>query len=175
MAQLPTADEVRSVLDYDPKTGWLTWKRRRDVPQPWNTRFAGHRAGGVSNVTGYRLISINWRQYYAHRIAWLIHYGEWPSGEVDHKNGDQDDNSLSNLRECSRGENAQNLPARPGASRYHGVGWDKRRRKWYARIKVVGRPKFLGYFICELAARDAYLAAKAEHHVFQRVPREAAE
>jgi hypothetical protein len=175
MAQLPTADEVRSVLDYDPNTGWVTWKRRSGVPQTWNTRFAGRRAGGVSSVTGYRLICINWRQYYAHRIAWLIHYGAWPSGEIDHKNGDRDDNSLSNLRECSRGENAQNLPARPGSSRYHGVCWDKRKRKWSACIKVSGRKKFLGYFICELAARDAYLDAKVEHHAFQPAPRGAAE
>ena len=41
------------------------------------------------------------------RALWYMHYGEWPSGEIDHINGDTHDDSLCNLRECARGENAK--------------------------------------------------------------------
>ena len=33
----------------------------------------------------------------AHRIAWLMHYGEWPEGGVRHKNGMNMDNRMVNL------------------------------------------------------------------------------
>ncbi len=43
-------------------------------------------------------------------------------------------------------------------SRYHGVTWDKNRRKWKAQAKHAGlvKPKFLGYHDDEIAAARAY-------------------
>jgi hypothetical protein len=44
--------------------------------------------------------------------------------------------------------------------------------KWRAQITANRLRKFLGEFTCELAARDAYLAAKAELHTYCPVPRD---
>jgi hypothetical protein len=43
-----------------------------------------------------------------HRLGWALHYGHWPEGELDHVNGQRDDNRLSNLRILSRKDNARN-------------------------------------------------------------------
>ena len=43
-----------------------------------------------------------------HQAVWIVWYGRWPVGEIDHKNGDPRDNRIENLLECSGGENNLN-------------------------------------------------------------------
>lgn len=78
---------------------------------------------------------------------------------VDHRNHDTLDNRRCNLRKCSLEENSRNR-AKLGAahiksSRYKGVSWHKRARKWSAYIG--SHPKIsLGYFSSEEEAAAAY-------------------
>jgi hypothetical protein len=44
-------------------------------------------------------------------------------------------------------------------ARLKGVGWDKRKQKWYARVKIDGKNKFLGYTCCPATAHFSYLIA----------------
>jgi hypothetical protein len=46
--------------------------------------------------------------YYAHRLAWLWWFGEWPEGGLDHINRIRNDNRIDNLREATRSENQRN-------------------------------------------------------------------
>src|SRR4051794_11442946 len=103
---LPTADEVRALLTYCPVTGELRWRARpgqdRDTRR-WNTTWAG-KITGSPDAMGYRRIKILGRFYYAHRLAWLIATGEWPSWELEHVDADPRNNKWLNLRLASRGQ-----------------------------------------------------------------------
>ena len=65
-----SADFVRSILDYDPKTGVLLWKHRPKALRRWNSRHAGKIAGYRQN--GYLVIQVGkGNNYRAHHLAWV--------------------------------------------------------------------------------------------------------
>ena len=68
---------------------------------------AGQVASSV-NALGYGRVKINGKSVLAHRLAWALHYGEWPDGAIDHINGIKTDNRLCNLRLATRAQNQQN-------------------------------------------------------------------
>ena len=50
---------------------------------------------------GYVTIGVNSHNYKAHRLAWVMVYGDYPDGEqpfIDHINGKRGDNRIENLR-----------------------------------------------------------------------------
>lgn len=63
---------------------------------------------GSFDKDGYLIIKIKGKQFKAHRIVWLLHYGHFPKMEIDHINRIRTDNRIENLRECTRLENIQN-------------------------------------------------------------------
>jgi hypothetical protein len=83
---------------------------------------------------------------------------------VDHRDGDRSNNRRSNLRVCTRKQNAANQgPTRGATSRFRGVCWDKQRGKWRAALtwKIAGkvRSKCVGRFTDEEEAARAWDAA----------------
>src|SRR3546814_6825516 len=97
----PNPDLLRSLLHYAPDTGALSWRARpvdmfTGAPQgaeraaaSWNARYAGKPAMAGVSRQGYARGAIFDRVYLAHRVAWAIHYGSWPSEEIDHINQDR--------------------------------------------------------------------------------------
>jgi hypothetical protein len=159
LRELPSADKVRERLDYDPETGIFLWKWRDDVPIYVNSRRAGKVAGADSK--GYRQIKIGGSLHRAHRLAWLIVTGEWPTADIDHINGDPSDNRISNLRVVTHAENQRNKAiGLNNTSGVMGVDWIKARGKWRARVKVAGRNIHIGYFSDIADAIAARLAAE---------------
>ena len=160
-----SAEYVANAMRYDPETGKLFWKYRSDVNDGWNTKYAGTEAFTAITDTGYKVGNINARRYRAHRVAWAIHYGEWPEHEVDHINGNRTDNRIENLRPATASENGCNKGLQSNnVSGYAGVHWDKSKGKWVSYIKKNGKRKHLGRFddIQEaIAIRDA---AVIEYH-----------
>lgn len=129
------------------------------------------KVAGTVGKNGYRRISIGRKhRYYAHRLAWEFIYGEPPCGEVDHINGDRDDNRIDNLRVVTHQENAHNMGVTPkhNTSALIGVSYYKRDNTWSAYIKVNGRKKHLGYYPTPELAHAAYLEAKHELHPSHR-------
>jgi hypothetical protein len=103
-------------------------------------------------------------------------HGEWPENQIDHINGVKIDNRICNLRLAMPHENQQNLakPSRAGgtSSKYIGVTWCRRDKKWRAQItRPVLGVKNLGRFDTEEKAYEAYCAAKRKFHPFQPQPR----
>jgi len=176
-----TAAYARQLLDHDPETGTLRWRERplsmfddQRCCSVWNARYAGKVAGTI-NRRGYRIITIEEVHYAAHRLMWLLVFGEWPATGLDHVNGDFADNRITNLRLASQAENLQNQQVRSSnASGHIGVSWVKKRGKWEAKIVIEYKPKFLGYFDIFEDACAAYVAAKGEHHRFNPVLRDGA-
>jgi hypothetical protein len=120
---------------------------------------------GTLHPAGYRKISVLNHTFSAHRLVWLYVYGEWPTGEIDHINGVKHDNRLANLRDVSISVNRQNRRrATPGsASGVLGIAQTSS-GKWSASIRYDGRRSYLGSFVSQQEAHQAYLAAKRQHH-----------
>jgi hypothetical protein len=157
-----TAEYVRSIFDYNPETGVLTWKAREDRTSNWNARYAGKRAGSLTKM-GYIRISINDRDYMAHIIVWLYVYGAMPDMEIDHKNNDGSNNRVDNLRLSTRQDNERNkLKSVKNKTGFKGVFWDKRNNKWLAQIVINKKCKYLGMYMTPEEAHSAYCKAANE-------------
>lgn len=146
------------MLSYDKDTGVFIWKPRPEIKRfdrRWNVRWVGKEAGSY-NREGYRLIALNYTKYMAHRIAWAMHYGEWPKLLIDHINGIPDDNRICNLRQAEHWQNMANAKLRKdNTSGYRGVSRDHYTGKWSAQIGVNGKCIRMGTFETK---EEAYLA-----------------
>ena len=84
---------------------------------------------------------------------------KYHSLEVDHIDGDRQNNNLSNLRPATHSDNQRNrVRARGVRERYPG--------RFCAQITIDGTTKYIGTFGSEAEARNAYLTAKRIHHPF---------
>lgn len=167
---IPSQEYLRQCMSYDPETGVLTGLKRPDshFPSPhvaaiWNAKFFGNTLGKIDRE-GYVLIGMDRKRYRAHRLIWMLVYGE-DLGQLDpdHINRVKSDNRLLNLRKATRQQNSFNGPARANnTSGVKGVGLFK--NKWRARIKVDGRSIHLGLFTNKEDAALAVRAAALAHH-----------
>lgn len=83
---------------------------------------------------------------------------------VNHKDFDKQNNAISNLEWCSKGENTRFSHAqKTSTSKYKGVSWNKKRNKWVAQIKS----QYIGQATTEIMAARMYdKAAKALYGKF---------
>ena len=148
-----SAKEVRLVLFYDQKTG-LFYKRKRDGS------LRSRPLGSVMTL-GYRRICHNNRLVLAHRLVWFYMTGKWPDRELDHINGEKDDNRFHNLRVASRSENLANRASQKGKkdSSIKGAYCDHRTGRWYSFIQKEKKRLYLGSFRTPEEANKAYAIA----------------
>lgn len=128
-------ERIKQNFSYDSETGIIT---------SLNTGYCWEFA---NTKKGYILISFEEKTYKAHRLAWLIFYGEFPSGNIDHKDRNKSNNRINNLRLCSDQENLRNRDKRKNnKTGYKNVSFLEKSGKYRARIVVDGKYKHLGYF-----------------------------
>ena len=154
-----SVERVKELLDYNPETGVFTSRDSR------GRGVAGSKAGWVEEA-GYRKISLGGKKVKAHRLAWFVSFGQWPTTDVDHINGIRDDNRISNLRLATRSQNAQNLKKAMSNSRHGFLGVKKNGNRWNASINLEGEYIYLGCFKTPEIAHSAYLKAKRGIHEF---------
>jgi hypothetical protein len=140
-----TAELIRSLMEYNPDTGLLTWKPRPLEMFPaatpssqyalwaaWNAKNAGREACACVDG-GYKSGGLFYNKLRAHRAAWAIMTGKMPAEHIDHINGDGTDNRWCNLRLATYAENAKNQKLhRTNTSGHTGVSWAADKQKWIA-------------------------------------------
>lgn len=93
------------------------------------------------------------KKTYMHRM--ILNLSD-PDQKVDHINHNGLDNRRENLRVCTQSENQRNSRKINRSSKYRGVSWRKREKKWQVIIRYSGKIKWLGYFESEIEAAKAY-------------------
>lgn len=152
MADLITQKQLKQLLSYDPETGDLHW-----VSPTANRVHVGMIAGATGTDGSIRIMLF--RKYYlAHRLAWLYMNGSFPINEIDHIDGNRQNNRLSNLRDVTRKQNQENTRLQSNnSSGFRGVCWDSSNNKWKAYVTHNRRHHHVGLFS---SPEDAALAAK---------------
>lgn len=161
---LPSIAYLRQRLRYEPETGKLYWREHEDMPQRWNTRYAGREAFTAVRNTGYKHGRVLGVAYQAHRVIWALVHGVWPDGQIDHIDHDPVNNRIENLRIVQHRENQRNASLRGNnTSGTMGVSWYKAGSKWTAYITVDCVKQHLGYFN---TFEDAVTARKQAERIF---------
>lgn len=146
---------VRAYLNYDPITGWLTFREAR-------TKFIkkGKRAGFVRHGRLFREVKIDGHRFREDRVAWAHITGRWPRPgyDVRHVNNDPTDSSLANLKE----ERVLRSRARGRSNPCGYVGVTPIRGRFSARIRDDGKEINLGMFDTPEEASEAYVRAALE-------------
>lgn len=155
MAKLQLA-RLKELLRYCPETGFFTRVRNQGNAK------AGSRAGCERESGGYRVICVDHKMHYEHRLAWFYMTGEWPK-EIDHIDLNKGNNSWANLRLATRSTNMANASLRKdNTSGYKGVSYNTKDRVWQAKIQLNTKTIFIGGFVNKEDAAEAYRGRAAE-------------
>ena len=173
---------IRQCFHYNGKNLiWSTARPRDHYSRDHDhTRYMNHLSGtavGSKDRDGYLVTNIgkhyDYRTYRVHRLVWLVAYGAWPAGVIDHINGNKLDNRLENLRDVTNKENLRN--ARIGKRNSTGVVgvYKLKGGRWLAAIGVDGKLKHIGQYGTKEEAAMARMAEQkrlgySENHGGQR-------
>ncbi len=148
----PEVEHVRLWFGYDPDRGMLLRKIKTrnslsdEVPLDKRLYFLGK------------------RYPYSH-IIWVVHYGKWPDEMIDHRDHNQLNFKIGNLREATQNQNQHNKlswgPYGKGVAKDESI---YRTKPFNARISVNGKSIFLGSFATAKEAAEAYRQACMKYH-----------
>lgn len=145
-----TQEYLKSVLHYNEITGVFTWKVSN------SKKLKVGSIAGWYNTRGYVQITIKNKKYTAHRLAWLYMYGTDPKAQIDHVNGNKEDNRIDNLREVNNRENNQNKTVHRNG-RLVGYSLHKNTKKYQARVNVNKKVIHIGLYNTPQEAHEAYV------------------
>lgn len=88
-------EALRESIGYNSETGEFVWKVLRRGVKP------GKSAGTLKPINGrmWRYIRFNGVGYGAGRLAWFLHYGDWPKMRLEFKDGDAANTRIDNIIE----------------------------------------------------------------------------
>ena len=115
-----------------------------------HTMNNGYYAVNLRNDKGQKVYTI-------HSLVAITFLGHKPCGYkivVDHIDGNKLNNMVENLQLISNRENISRQ--KPKTSKYTGVCWCKRKKKWKSQITINKKTINLGKYKCELKAHLVY-------------------
>lgn len=99
------------------------------------------------------------KEIYIHQLVAISFLNHKPNGTnhlvVDHINNIKTDNKIENIQLISNRENCSK-DRKCKTSKYRGVSWNKKAKKWVSQIIVHRKVKNLGFYNCEYSAHLAY-------------------
>lgn len=104
-----TLDEIREVFSYDPVSGKLFNLRtsREVIPSEYETN---PKACFRYNSKVFTVL--------IHSVCWLLHYGQWPSDIVFHRDFNKTNNKITNLMVINRRDNYKLISAYNNLTKY---------------------------------------------------------
>ncbi len=103
------------------------------------------------------------KTYFVHKLVAMAFLNHSPCGlklVVDHIDNNSLNNKVENLQLISHRKNISK--EKKGKSKYTGVSWYKRDKKWKSNINIKGKNKYLGLFENEYDAHLAYQKALSQ-------------
>lgn len=95
-------NRLKELVTYNPLTGKFT---RNITRGRWKV---GDEIKGSIDREGYVIISLDYRDYRSHRLAYFYMTGEWPKTQIDHKDRNPQNNKWNNLRLSDNSKNSFN-------------------------------------------------------------------
>jgi hypothetical protein len=171
-------NELLLQLDINCEEGWAV--RKMDV-------YSGVKNNVISATAGDlfpRQSTLYNHQIKLSYIIWVhAHYGNWcwPPLKIDHKDGNDINNRIDNLRIGTQGQNCMNTKSYSNnKSGHRGVFWydyGNYFAKWQANIRVNKKLIILGWFdnfedavAARLEAEDKYFGEFAARHSRSKLP-----
>ena len=152
-------EAAQQALIYNPETGVFVWSE-----SAWHKRNRGLCAGSKKR-NGYIEIQLQGKMLKAHRLAWMLVYGDLADDvEIDHLDGDRSNNRLLNLRAVSRNINQQNQRKARKDNRTGLLGVSRNGSGWKAELRINGKKVNVGTYKSPELAHQAYVSAKRIHH-----------
>lgn len=152
-------DEVwKNIPDYEGKYMVSNIGRVKSLPRKFRKKEMILKSS--INKYGYYVVSLYDKKINTIAIhllmarAFLNHKKKGNKYVVDHKDDNKLNNVLENLQIVTARFNVSKN--RKSTSKYTGVSWNKRRKKWYCQIRINKKDFKLGYFDNELEASKAY-------------------
>lgn len=145
--------QLAEVLRYEPLTGLLFWTDKAH-------KSVKNKQAGTPDHLGYIIVLFKSKPYKAHRLAWLLTYGSWPSQMIDHIDGNTSNNALVNLRDVDNKTNQCNRHKARIDSKSGLMGASPYRNKWKAQIKRNGIIKYLWLYNTAQEAHEVYKKEK---------------
>tara|TARA_R110002072_G_C7615604_1_gene505435 strand:+ start:76 stop:567 length:492 start_codon:yes stop_codon:yes gene_type:complete len=127
-------------------------------------KFNKERLLKLYSTRGYYIVSLTRsgyksRNFKVHKLVSQAFLGDVLDGEynkvVNHIDFNSHNNNVSNLELITQRENS-NQKHLPSSSKYVGVHWNTRAKKWKSMIRINGKKVYLGSFTDELEASEAY-------------------
>ena len=116
-----------------------------------------------TNNNGYNIVSLCNKKCVSFDVHLLVFdaFGKGKRNgrliQVDHKDNDKVNNNISNLQLLSNRENVSKYQlTQKRSSKYLGVYWNKKAKKWTSQIRIKDNKKYLGLFDNEYNAFLAY-------------------
>ena len=142
--KLMTQNILKEYFNYDPFTGFVTWKTKH-----CSKIIKDSRAGSIATTHKHRVIKFMGCVYAEHRLIWLWYYGVNPQNHIDHINHDEHDNRLCNLREVTPAENnLNNSKRKDNTTGVTGVYINSKnsKKKYTAELHINGKRMFYQSF-----------------------------
>jgi len=159
--------------------------RKRKYGYPYRRIYLGEgRYAMVDGPVFYQLNNYHWSMSARKERPYAVRYAQiskdkiktismhreimnFPAGKlVDHENGVTLDNRMDNLRAATREENAHNKgkTRTKTSSKFIGVYFDKKKKRWIVRIMYNYRRIYIGTFKDEIEAAKAHDEAARKYH-----------
>lgn len=173
---LPSQEVLLRLLIYDAENGTLTWRRQEGEGRSifgFNNKCAGKVAGTVSPKSKYFVIGIRPKPYalpiyyLSHRLIWKMVTGSDPEDQIDHRDGNKQNNRWDNFRPANNVTNLYNSKLRiDSTSGFKGVHLRQtgNYRSWRAVITANGVVHRLGHFKTAKEASAARNRAASKLH-----------
>lgn len=141
------------------RNGWKTIIDKED-----EVKIAGYKCHAYKKEDGRLYVKIHIRGKVISLHRFLMNVTD-PKIDIDHRDGDGLNNRKSNLRPCTHSENLRNQKlSKANTSGFKGVLWEKRYKKWFARLYVNKKHVYGPLVDCRIEAAMHYNNLAIKHY-----------